>query len=125
MSKSDQPVLATHDEIKLRFGSYVKGFVLSIALTVSAYLLVVNHGASRAILIGIVSILAIIQFTVQVFYFLHLGQEAKPRFKLYVFLFMLAIVIIIVFGSIWIISNLNTRMTIPQQIQYLNNQDEL
>lgn len=125
MSNSREPVTSLHEESKLKLGSYITGFILSVLLTIFAYLLVVNHGASRDVLTGVVSALAIIQFTVQSYFFLHLGKEARPKWKVYVFISMLLIVLIIVFGSIWIMNNLNYRMTIPQQIQYLNGQDNL
>ena len=54
--------------------------------------------------------LALIQAIVQLFFFLHLGQEAKPRWQLFIFLFMLFIMLIIVIGSIWIMVDLNDRM---------------
>jgi cytochrome o ubiquinol oxidase operon protein cyoD len=125
MSKSSEAIIATHEETKLKLGSYIAGFVLSVLLTISAYLMVVNNGASRDVLVGVVSCLAITQFIVQAYFFLHLGKESRPKWKLYVFIFMIGVVLIIVFGSLWIMNNLNYRMSIPQQVQYLNNQDGL
>ena len=111
--------------------SYITGFLFSIMLTLVAYLFVVNHANmympafTQDLIIGIILALALAQFTVQLVFFLHLGKETKPRWKLVVFLFMIGIVVIIVGGSLWIMSNLNYRMT-PQQIDtYMNNQDGL
>ena len=39
--------------------------------------------------------------------------------------FMLGIVLIIVGGSVWIMNNLNYRMTPQQMEQYLKSQDSL
>ena len=39
--------------------------------------------------------------------FLHLGQEDKPRYQLTAFNFMVLVVLILVFGSIWIMQNLD------------------
>lgn len=125
MSDINEPTTITHDETKLKLGSYVAGFVLSILLTMTAYLMVVNHGASRTFLIVLVGLLAVVQFIVQGYFFLHLGKESKPKWKLFVFIFMIGIVLIIVFGSLWIMDNLNYRMTLPQQVQYMNDQDGL
>ena len=58
----------------------------------------------------------------RLYFFLHLGKETKPRWKLYVFGFMVSVVLIIVFGSIWIMNNLNYRMTPAQINQYMNSQ---
>jgi cytochrome o ubiquinol oxidase operon protein cyoD len=102
--------------------NYVIGFGLSLGLTLTAYLLVVNHAWSARYLIVAVITLALVQFLVQLRFFLHLGREGQPRWKLFVFLFMVMVVVILVFGSLWIMNNLNYRMT-PQQINtYMNNQ---
>ena len=106
-------------------GMYVSGFVLSVALTLLAYLLTTHHSFTRAWLIGVIIGLALVQFVVQLVFFLDLGRETRPRWKLLVFWFMLGVVMILVIGSLWIMNNLNYRMT-PQQVQqYLKNQDGL
>jgi cytochrome o ubiquinol oxidase operon protein cyoD len=125
MSEQNKSMAVSHDETKLKLRSYVIGFSLSIFLTLTAYLLVTHQAANRDVLIGIVIVLAMIQFLVQIFYFLHLGQETKPRWKLGVFFFMIGVVLIIVFGSLWIMANLNYRETIPQEENYVNSQDDL
>jgi cytochrome o ubiquinol oxidase operon protein cyoD len=102
--------------------TYVTGFGCSIVLTLAAYLLVIHQLFSRQILIALVIGLALVQFIVQLLFFLHLGTETKPRWKLFVFLFMVMVVAILVFGSLWIMSNLNYRMTPDQINAYMNNQ---
>lgn len=89
---------------------YVIGFVLSIILTLVAYILVVNHVMSGAGLVAVIVGLAIIQLFVQLFFFLHLGEESKPRWNLMSLLFAAMVVIIVVFGSLWIMNNLNYNM---------------
>ncbi|MEI9913842.1 MAG: cytochrome o ubiquinol oxidase subunit IV [Candidatus Saccharibacteria bacterium] len=125
MSRNDQSLTVSHDESKLKLSSYIAGFGLSLLLTLSAYLLVTHHGASRNVLVGIVVALALTQFIVQIFFFLHLGQESKPRWKLGIFFFMIGVVLILVFGSLWIMYSLNYRQTIPHELQYVNSQDDL
>ncbi|HEY1645311.1 MAG TPA: cytochrome o ubiquinol oxidase subunit IV [Candidatus Saccharimonadales bacterium] len=125
MSKTSQILAVYHDEPKLKLSSYISGFVLSVVFTLAAYLLVVNHAASRDTLLGLVVAFALTQFLVQAIFFLHLAQESKPRWRLGIFIFMLGVVMIIVFGSMWIIFNLNYRQTIPQELQYVNSQDDL
>lgn len=91
----------------LKASSYVLGFGLSLAITLLAYVLVVNKlisGYSLAIAIGV---LAVTQLVVQLRLFLHLGKEAEPRWNLLVFDFMILIVVILVFGSLWIMFNLD------------------
>ncbi len=56
--------------------------------------------------------LALFQATVQLHYFLHLGDESKPQWNLFTFLFMLVLAFILVAGSLWIMYNLMER-TMP------------
>jgi len=110
---------------KGRFTSYVIGYILSLYLTITAYLIVKNHLGSNFVIIALIAGLALVQFLVQLFYFMHLGLESKPRFKLLVLGFMMLVVGILVGGSLWIMYSLNYNSIpkTPQQInQYMNDQ---
>lgn len=103
-------------------GTYISGYVLSLVLTLVAYLLVRHPAYSNSVIVAVIVVLAIVQFLVQLVFFLHLGRETKPRWKLFVAISMIGIVLILVLGSLWIMNNLNYRMT-PQQVNtYLNDQ---
>lgn len=109
--------------------TYVSGFVLSLALTMCAYLLVKRHVANHHIsptdtfmVIGL-SILALTQLVAQLVFFLHLDTESKPRWNLVVLGFAVVIVVIVVAGSLWIMYHLNYNMTPRQQSNYLLHQD--
>ena len=104
-----------------RLKLYISGFILSIALTLVAFMMVSDkllHG--WALTIALMTC-AVIQLMVQLIFFLHLDHEKKPRWNLQAFLFMALVLIIIVFGSLWIMNNLNYHMTTPEEIK----QDEL
>lgn len=102
--------------------SYIFGFILSIGLTLWAYVSVVYHSFSGKALLAWLLGLAVVQFFVQMIFFLHIGSETKPRWRRLTLLMMITVVLIVVLGSIWIMYNLNYRMS-PQQInQYM--QDE-
>lgn len=118
-------VVSEHDEQHLSYGKYVVGFLGSVGLTVGAYLLATHvHGNSNALAV-LLALLAITQFVVQMVLFLHVGEERGSRWRLAAAGVMLGVVLILVFGSIWIMNNLNYRMT-PQQVQqYLKSQDNL
>lgn len=90
--------------------TYTTGFILSIVLTLAAYYFVVNDTFAYRELIAIIIGLAVAQLMVQLFFFLHLGKESKPRWNLIVFSFMLLVVGIIVIGSLWIMDNLDYNM---------------
>lgn len=108
MSRS-QAIIAHHRVHEGSLKSYVTGFILSLICTLAAYFVVTASDLERSLQMGIIFILAVIQFMVQIFFFLHLGRETRPRWKQLTFLFMLATVIIIVLGSIWIMSHLDYR----------------
>jgi cytochrome o ubiquinol oxidase subunit IV len=122
---NQQSIAIHHDESKLKLSRYIAGFVLSVMFTLAAYLLVTHHAADRNALVGLVIAFALAQFFTQLMLFLHLGEETNPRWKLVVFVFMTGVVAILIGGSLWIMTSLNNRETLPQELQYMNNQDEL
>lgn len=111
--------------------SYVIGFVLSLALTLTAYLLVrthINHHhlyPSDTFMVIMLPVLAVAQLFTQLVFFLHLGKGSKPRWNPLVLSFALIVVLILVIGSLWIMHNLNYRMmpSGDQVNQYLKNQN--
>lgn len=107
--------------------SYIIGFVSSIVLTLMAYFSVVDHLFSRDSLIAVIMLLAFVQFAVQLFFFLHISADSRPRWKLFSFLFMLALLLVIVLGSLWVMHSLNSRMLMtPQQMEkYMQSQSGL
>lgn len=92
------------------FKSYVIGFILSLILTLGAYFLVVNHVWNGWTLILAIVGLGLVQVCIQLFFFLHLGEEPKPYWNVLIFLFMLLVLVVIVSGSLWIIYNLDYRV---------------
>ena len=90
--------------------SYLIGFAASLLLTMASFFLVITKYLSGRSLIYAVICLAIAQAACQLRFFLHLGQEAKPRWETLIFYFMLLILLIIVIGSLWIMYDLNERM---------------
>ena len=106
--------------------SYSTGFIASIILTLAAYQLVVNNVLAGWALILTILGLATVQLVVQLFFFLHLGREAKPRWNFLVFGVMVIIVVIIAGGSLWIMKNLNYRTMTPAETNtYLRNHEGL
>lgn len=97
--------------IKPNYLPYVVGFALSIVFTLNAYVAVTGaqNGLTTSLFILLV-VLAISQLIVQVFFFLHLGRESKPRWNALAFITMVMVVLFIVVGSIWIMNNLNYNM---------------
>lgn len=100
---------------------YIVGFVLSLLLTIVAYLFVYEHTSSQhgmfahELLVPLLAVFALSQFVVQLVFFLHLGTERRPRWKQLVFWFMIVVVLILVVGSLWIMQNLNYNMMSPEE----------
>jgi cytochrome o ubiquinol oxidase operon protein cyoD len=119
-------IVSKHEPAHGSLLSYSVGFGLSIVLTLVAFGLVeAHHRLSTTTIMTIIVGLALVQFMVQLFFFLHLGRETRPRWKLAVFYFMIGVVLILVLGSLWIMANLNYRMTPDQMNNYLKSQDGL
>ena len=90
--------------------TYFVGFVLSLLLTFTAYFLVVDKVFTGGSLDLAIVALGVVQMIVQVIFFLHLGSETKPRWNLFLFIFMLIIIVTVVFGTLWIMNNLNENL---------------
>ncbi|HZP55217.1 MAG TPA: cytochrome o ubiquinol oxidase subunit IV [Candidatus Saccharimonadales bacterium] len=93
--------------------NYYIGFGLSLLLTLTAYLLVWRHAQSHhavftdsSLRIGVI-VLALLQLIVQLIFFLHLNFKQNLRWNLTVLSFAAIVVLILVIGSIWIMTNLN------------------
>ena len=95
--------------------AYSIGFVGSLVLTLLSYTLVTQQLLSGWTIVIVIASLAVIQCIVQIVFFLHLGQEERPRWRLMTMFAMLAIFCIVVFGSIWVMHDLNSRMMPTEQ----------
>ncbi len=133
MTDTKKVITSSHDAGAGSKTSYIIGFALSIILTLVAFLLVHIHVAHHhtyppdSFMMIILPVLAVIQLFVQLIFFLHLSRESKPRWNALALSFAITVIVILVIGSLWIMSNLNYRMMYsPTQInQYLKNQDNL
>ncbi len=133
MNGGHKVVASSHDAARGSKAAYITGFVISVALTLVAFLLVHIHVAHRHeypsdnFMMAVLPALAVVQLFVQMVFFLHLGRESKPRWNAMAFALALIVVLILVIGSLWIMSNLNYRMmSSPTMIrEYLKSQGDL
>lgn len=109
--------------------SYLIGFGLSLGLTIIAFTVAALQYESKGmaysqglLMIGLV-LLAITQLVIQLLFFFHLGKETKPRLNTMSFLFMIMVVSIIGFGSLWIMYNLDYNM-MPHEVDTYIQQEE-
>lgn len=114
------------DAISLRrqVTHYVVGFVSALGLTGLAFWLVTSRALSGGWLVASLITLAVIQLAVQLVFFLHVGDETRPRWNLTALIFMLIMLVVIVAGSLWIMNNLNYNMMMtPEQMDaYMSKQ---
>jgi cytochrome o ubiquinol oxidase subunit IV len=89
-----------HGSIK----AYMIGFVLSIVLTVIPLVLVLNHMLGKAGLIVSILLTAVLQFVVQLFFFMHIRDGSGPRYNVMALILGIIFVVTIVAGAIWIMS---------------------
>jgi len=115
--------LDAHDS-SARYISYIVGFILSVLVTLAAYIVVVEQLWPTEVLVYIILAMAVVQLVVQSVFFLHIGRGNK--WKLITYLFAVLIVLIIVVGSLWIMSNLNYNMMqmTPEQMELYMQQNE-
>lgn len=92
---------------RVTLATYVAGYVLSILLTLLAFDIVSDGDLVGWTLTYVLMGMAVVQLIVQLVFFLHLDQERKPRWNLRVFAFMALLLLVIVFGSLWIMDNLD------------------
>lgn len=97
--------------------TYLSGFVLSLALTIAPFALVIAYDISdgellsRNLVIAFVALFAVVQLAVQSMFFLHLSGRRELRPTIYSTIFTLATVLTIVIGSLWVMNNLNYQMS--------------
>ncbi|MFS8564395.1 MAG: cytochrome o ubiquinol oxidase subunit IV [Rhabdochlamydiaceae bacterium] len=88
----------------------VIGFVLSLILTLLAYLITKNHLSSGLPLVYLILGLATLQALLQCIFFLHINAESHPRWSLISLIFTAIVLVIIVGGSLWIMYSLDYNM---------------
>lgn len=95
-----------HGSIK----AYIIGFVLSIVLTVIPLCLVLNHMLAKTALVVSILLAAVLQFVIQLFFFMHIRDGKGPRYNVMALILGIVFVTTIVAGTTWI-------MTFNSQVQ--------
>lgn len=102
-----QITTSRHGRAPATLSEYVTGFGLSVALTLTAFGLVIFDSIERIEVIAAVVVLALLQLIVQLKFFIHLEHESGPKWNKLIFGFMALVVFIVVAGSLWIMANLD------------------
>jgi cytochrome o ubiquinol oxidase subunit IV len=82
--------------------AYVIGFILSIILTIIPLVLVLNHMMAKTPLTVTILIAAVLQFVIQLFFFMHIRDAEGPRYNAMALILGLVFAATVVIGSIWI-----------------------
>lgn len=95
-----------HGSIK----AYIIGFIFSIVLTVIPLCLVLNHMLAKTALVVSILLAAVLQFVIQLFFFMHIRDGEGPRYNVMALILGIVFVFTIVAGTTWI-------MTFNSQVQ--------
>ncbi len=88
---------------------YLIGLLWALGLSALAFG-VVYMQLGRALALTIIGGTAVLQFIVQLRYFFHIDHSKQSREDLQLILFSLVLLIIMVGGTIWVLTSLNHRM---------------
>jgi cytochrome o ubiquinol oxidase subunit IV len=102
---------ASHGSLK----SYITGFGLSLVLTALSFGAVMSGLVPHDMILGAITILAIVQLLVQLMFFLHLGAAPEQRNNTVIFVLTILLIATIVAGSLWVMHNANVNM-MPTQM---------
>ncbi|MDP4163394.1 MAG: cytochrome o ubiquinol oxidase subunit IV [Bacillota bacterium] len=84
--------------------AYIIGFILSIVLTIIPLVLVLEHLLSKSALVVSILVAAVLQFVIQLFFFMHIRDGEGPRYNVMALILGLVFVVTIVAGAMWIMS---------------------
>ncbi|MEM9243315.1 MAG: cytochrome o ubiquinol oxidase subunit IV [Pseudomonadota bacterium] len=110
MSTHDHHYEITDKLSKKTLGRYITGLVLCLILTFIPFGVVITRPFSKEYMYMTLVICAVLQLFVQSRFFLRLNAGPQGRWSLMSFLFALFVVLVIAFGSLWIMYNLNYNM---------------
>ncbi|UXH77360.1 cytochrome o ubiquinol oxidase subunit IV [Roseateles amylovorans] len=90
---------------------YVIGFILSVVLTAIPFWLVMAKIIPSSTTTGLVLLgFAAVQIVVHMVYFLHMNSKVEGGWSMLSLIFTIAVVVIMLAGSIWVMYHLNANM---------------
>ncbi|MDE1997850.1 MAG: cytochrome o ubiquinol oxidase subunit IV [Burkholderiales bacterium] len=104
------------------YKGYLIGFILSVVLTAIPFWLVMGKVLPTPRVTSFVILaFAAVQMVVHMVYFLHLNAKVEGGWSLLAMVFTVAIVAIMLSGSIWVMYHLNTNMMPTMDPQTMRN----
>jgi cytochrome o ubiquinol oxidase operon protein cyoD len=102
--------LEGHEDTSRGLRSYLIGFALAVALTAASFWAVRTHAIyGPGVSIALIT-LAIAQMGIHLVFFLHITAGPDNTNNVLALIFGVLIVCLVVFGSLWIMTNLNHNM---------------
>lgn len=92
------------------YRDYATGFGLSVILTAIPFALVMTSALSPAVTAVTIMGFAVVQIIVHMVYFLHMSPKAEGGWTITSLVFTIIVVGIMLSGSLWVMSHLNTNM---------------
>lgn len=89
---------------------YAIGFLLSVVLTAIPFWLVMSGSLTATTTAIVVTVLAVAQILVHTVYFLHVNTRSEGGWTLVALVFTGIMVLIVIFGSLWIMFHLHGNM---------------
>ena len=91
--------------------NYIVGFLLATLFTIISFGLVAfGTSMSRGLVLVLLSVAALLQMFVHLYYFLHLNKSSEQRWNVIALAFTALLIFIFVGGTIWVMYTLNLRM---------------
>lgn len=118
--------MSNHERPAALYTRYTTGFLLSLIFTAIPFVTVVNGLVHGSLLYAILALCAIMQLIIQLVFFLHLGRGKDGRWNIFSFGSMTIIVVIVVFGSLWIMNNLHYNMMPGSEVdKYIQDEEAI
>ena len=91
--------------------NYIIGFVLATLFTLLSFgLVAIKDSLPKIAIIISLSVAALLQMFVHLYYFLHLNKSSEQRWNVIALAFTALLIFIFVGGTIWVMYTLNLRM---------------
>lgn len=98
-------------DFHVSFKGYATGFILSVILTAIPFWLVMGKVLPSPKMTGFVILgFAAVQMVVHMIYFLHMNAKVEGGWSMLALLFTVALVVIMLAGSVWVMYHMNTNM---------------
>jgi cytochrome o ubiquinol oxidase operon protein cyoD len=121
-----QPLLAPIESARVTPGTqdgqghgplrgYLVGYLVAALLTIASFLAAQTHALTPSSVTAAITVLAIAQMLVHLIFFLHISTSPHQRTNILAFAVTLLIVSMIVAGSLWIMSHLDSNMMPSEQ----------